>query len=134
MMCDFDVNGRAESTSNRDMAMLIVKTRETTSTGETAEIPLTHGKVAIVDAELYKELSKYNWTAKQAYGAWYAVRRVCKDHGDFTIYMHRQIMETPRGLLCHHKDRNSLDNRRAKLQNVTREQHGYIHKYNFHHV
>ncbi len=33
--------------------------------------------------------------------------------------MHRQIMQTPAGMVVDHKNRNKLDNTRANLRNVT---------------
>jgi len=39
-------------------------------------IPLTQGKVAIVDAADYERLSKYKWYAKKGWRTYYAVRGV----------------------------------------------------------
>ena len=83
-----------------------------------AFIALSGGKVAICDPEDKPGLDKFNWTVKICHGVMYAIRRVYKDHGDFTIYMHRQVMLTPKGMVCHHRNKNGLDNRKTNLRNL----------------
>lgn len=80
------------------------------------EIPLTRGKVALVDDEDFESLSRFKWQASQESGIWYARR------GHKTIRMHTQIMG---GLNVDHRNRNGLDNRRENLRFATRSQNGF---------
>lgn len=84
-------------------------------------IPLTQGKFAIVDAEDYDRLSRYKWCAVKAGGTFYAGR---KKNGIF-VRMHREILCVPKGIICDHKDRNGLNNRKSNLRFCTRAQNQY---------
>jgi len=79
-------------------------------------IPLTQGKVALVDACDYEELIKYKWCAIKGESTYYAVRR----DGRKTVKMHREIMNAPAGLVVDHREHNGLDNRKSKLRICTR--------------
>ena len=81
-------------------------------------IPLTKGKFALVDAEDYEELSKYKWYALRGKHTWYACRR---EKGKI-ILMHRQIMDTPQGMVVDHLNRDGWDNRQENLRNCTHAQ------------
>jgi hypothetical protein len=95
------------------------------------EIPLTQGKVAIVDDEDYPELAKYKWyAAKQRTGNFYAVRMppMVNKHRGTRISMHRVIIEPPEGMETDHINGNGLDNRRGNLRVVSsRENHQNLH-------
>ncbi|WP_060210534.1 HNH endonuclease [Sporosarcina koreensis] len=83
----------------------------------TKEIPLTKGKVAIVDDADYEELSKYSWYYED-HG--YACRR--KTFGYYEsrkVYMHREIMKEAEDKVVDHINRDGLDNRRANLRIVS---------------
>jgi hypothetical protein len=78
-------------------------------------IPLTRGQFAVVDAEDYLWLSKYQWFAKGTPGHYYAVR---KENGR-SIKMHRQIMNAPDHLVVDHIDHDGLNNRKENLRICT---------------
>jgi len=78
-------------------------------------IPLTQGKVTIVDAEDYKRLSKDKWYAANTGGKFYA----CRSIKQRTISMHREIMGEPKGMFVDHIDGNGLNNRRSNLRVCT---------------
>lgn len=84
-------------------------------------VRLTQGKVAIVDDEDYEELSKYGWYASDIHG-WYATRTVTVGGKQKTIFMHRQILESPKGKDIDHINHDGLDNRRENLRICTRSQ------------
>ena len=79
-------------------------------------IPLTKGKFALVDAEDYYRLAKYNWCASKAVGnTSYATGY----RGGKTIKMHRLIMGAPDHLVVDHIDHNGLNNTKANLRLCT---------------
>ncbi len=80
-------------------------------------IGLTQGKFALVDAADYDALSQYKWHLV-APGKLYAGRK----EGGKTIYMHRQIMQPPPGMLVDHINGNGLDDRRANMRICTNQQ------------
>ena len=77
----------------------------------TKKIPLTQGKFALVDAEDYERLMKYNWYAEYTCCQWKIGRRSNK-----IIYMSREIMGAPKGKEVMHKNHDGLDCRKANLQ------------------
>ncbi len=75
-------------------------------------IPLTKGKIAIVDAEDYEHLKQYKWYADIQTGRFYACRFANKKK----IYMHRYLTNPPDGLVVDHIDGNGLNNCRSNLR------------------
>lgn len=89
-------------------------------------LPLSQGKVALVDAHRFEELNRFKWSAtcnpdgrpnKTKVEKWYAVRR-CKITGA-RIYLHRVVAATPYGMVANHKCGNGLDCRESNLENIT---------------
>jgi len=91
------------------------------------EIPLTQGKVALVDDEDYEELSEYKWYALKVGNTFYAVRNSTKQENESgypaTICMHRQILGiilSP--LQVDHINGGGFDNRKSNLRITTQRQ------------
>jgi len=81
------------------------------------EIPLTQGKIAIVDDSDYQSLSKHKWYAHHHRNTFYARR---KEIGGKAIEMHHAIIGKPLpGKVTDHYDGNGLNNRRDNLRYVT---------------
>lgn len=93
-------------------------------------IPLTQGKVAIVDTKYVSYLRKFSWRAVRHKRSWYAKTTVMRYGKQVDISMHRLIAQTPKELVCHHLNGNSLDNRRANLLNMTKRGHTLHHAHN----
>ena len=84
------------------------------------EIPLTKGKIAIVDDDDYGELIKYKWCLS---GSGYAIRQSPRNHyARHLIHMHREINKTPVNMFTDHINHNRLDNRKENLRTVTTSQ------------
>lgn len=84
------------------------------------EIPVAHGKVALVDDEDHAWLSRYAWfDAGYGYACGWVNGRQCR--------MHRVIMGAGPGEAIHHKDGNRLNNQRGNLERMTRSEHTQMH-------
>ena len=85
------------------------------------EIPLTQGKIVLVDEEDFKYLNQFKWHAVKDLktGRFYAVKNIKKNGKWIKIYMHQEIMKTPRGMETDHINRNSLDNRKDNIRICT---------------
>ena len=79
-------------------------------------IPLTQGKYAVVDDEDFAKLNKYKWRALRGWSSFYAVRGIGKWPNQRQVYMHRLIMDAPKGQEIDHRNCNGLDNRRENLR------------------
>lgn len=90
-------------------------------------IPLDKGMFAIVDASWFERLSKYKWRAELFHASYYAVTDIVVRGHKKTLRMHRLIANTPPRKICHHRNHNSLDNRRENLLNVTKQEHNELH-------
>jgi hypothetical protein len=82
------------------------------------QIPLTQGKYAIVDADDYYRLAKFNWYAVPGNRTFYASKKMAQTN----INMHRLIMDAPKNLVVDHIDHNGLNNRKSNLRICTNAQ------------
>ena len=82
------------------------------------EIPLTQGKVAIVDDEDYDVLAKNKWMAlKSRKGVFYAARMITVGYKKQNLLrMHCVILPPTPGMTVDHIDRDGLNNRRSNLR------------------
>ena len=86
------------------------------------EIPLTQGKVALVDDEDYEWLNQCDWLHTPS-GSRSDAMRWSKEAGErVALYMHREIMAAPATVDVDHVDRDGLNNRRRNLRLATRSQ------------
>lgn len=90
----------------------------------TKMIPLTQGKFASVDDEDYEVLSRWKWYAyrRPEEEIYYAARNDWSSGKKKTIWMHREIMKTPKNQNCDHIHHDTLDNRKSQLRNCTPSQ------------
>lgn len=87
-------------------------------------IPLTKGKLALVDDEDFERISQYKWHIVNVYAGY---REWAKDKEGkwFTKKyhkMHRLILDAPEHLQVDHINGNALDNRKSNLRLVTNQQ------------
>jgi hypothetical protein len=95
-------------------------------------IKLTQGQVCKVDLADFEWLSQWRWYARwnDHTQSFYAARQSKYIDGkQHTIWMHREIMQAPKGMYVDHIFHDTLDNRRSKLRLATHSQnHGNISK------
>ncbi len=83
-------------------------------------IPLTQGRLALVDDEDFDELSKFRWSVCAGYACTHISRKI--DRRDRNVYMHRVILGASYGDKCDHISGDKLDNRRCNLRLATQQQ------------
>ena len=83
----------------------------------TAEIPLTQGRVAIVDRADLDKLAGLTWRAVCLNGHWYAQTSI--PGVEQPVFMHRYLTDCPAGKLVDHADGDGLNNRRANMRVCT---------------
>ena len=93
---------------------------------EIIAIPLTHGLVALIDAEDYKLVSKHKWHAKICAtrpGLIYAATNETQNGKQRTIRLHRLLLNIidPK-IFVDHINHNGLDNRKENLRICTNTQ------------
>lgn len=80
------------------------------------QLPLTQGKFAIVDDDVYEWASKYKWHAVRKKNSFYAVRNTERNPHQTKIHLHREIMSAPIGVMVDHINGDGLDNRRENMR------------------
>jgi hypothetical protein len=89
--------------------------RPPTPTGPTVKtIPLGDGFHTYVDAADFEWLNQWTWYVQDGY----AIRREKRKY----VYMHRQIMQPPEGMVVDHRNLNKLDNTRVNLRVCTQQE------------
>lgn len=93
------------------------------------EIPLTQGKVALVDDADYEWAAQFKWQAtvcrREPGDIWYATRGVWKNRRVVTLRLHREIAKRaglPASPRYDHRDGNGLNNQRANIRPCTSSQ------------
>lgn len=95
--------------------------------GRMKEIQLTQNKVALVDDD-FDLVDHFKWFPQKARNTWY-VRGYAKTDWAAKVFMHRLIMNAPRGVEVDHRDGNGLNNQRDNLRLVTPWQNKIAHRF-----
>lgn len=87
-------------------------------------ITLKNKRRVAVDNDDFEKVAKYKWycSSYNKGGCKYAVANIKVGGKTKTTYMHRLIMDAPKGMQVDHINHNGLDNRRSNLRLCTREQ------------
>lgn len=91
------------------------------------QIPLTKGLVALIDQVDFDLVNQYTWRAVKYHRSYYARGTLKANHKNRSCSMHRLISKTKAGDVCHHRNRDTLDNRRCNLVNMTKNDHKFLH-------
>lgn len=82
------------------------------------ELPLFNGGFALVDDEDYEWLSQFRWRSHKR-----GPRAKCYISANVknkTVYLHRLIMDAPKGMTVDHINQDPIDNRRCNLRLASR--------------
>ncbi len=75
----------------------------------TKQILLSQGKVALVSDHRFEFLNQWKWSAVKGKQTWYACRMDGRRPFRKHVYLHRIIMNAPRGLQVDHRDGDGLN-------------------------
>lgn len=95
------------------------------------EIPLTQGKIALIDDEDYDKVSSIKWYAIKHHRTFYARSGIPKKPGQKWrgyITLHSEIMQPPVGHFIDHIDGNGLNCCRNNLRICTSQQNSFNRK------
>lgn len=90
------------------------------------EIPLTQGKIALIDDDDYEKVNQYKWYAVKKNRTCYAVRAIYNKQTQKIKQqrMHRFIMNAPEGIEVDHREHPGTNNQKHNLRLATRKQNG----------
>lgn len=86
------------------------------------EIPLTKGKVALVDDDDFERVNAHKWTLRTQKGKSYAHRKLRVNGKQTSQYLHRFILGITGREQGDHKNGDGLDNTRGNLRRATQYQ------------
>lgn len=90
------------------------------------DLALSNGHSVIVDEADYEWLSQWRWYGKKDRVKVYAVRGIRLPGGKKpTLFMHRVILDAPKGMQVDHIDGNGLNNSRSNLRLCTLQQNAF---------
>jgi len=90
------------------------------------EIPLTQGKVALVDDEDFDRVNQYKWYVHRGGNNYYALTSTKIGGVKKIVAMHRFLLglSLNDGILTDHRNLNGLDNRQNNIRRCNRAQNG----------
>jgi hypothetical protein len=86
-----------------------------------SEMALVDGRRTLLDADDWESQGKFAWSSRRGskMDSRYAYRRVLIDGKRTFVYLHREIMNAPRGTHVDHINHDTLDNRKINLRVCT---------------
>jgi len=95
--------------------------------GDVVTLLLEDDQKVLLDLDDWNRLNIHRWFIRKSFSRPYCMRKYRNSHGEFYIRMHREVMGTPGNEITHHKNRNTLDNRKCNLENMLQKHHHHIH-------
>lgn len=96
-------------------------------TNTAVEINLTPSGVALIDIDDFEKVSIYQWRMDKSHG--YVYTNIAEPGKRLRkTYLHRYIMNPPKGMVVDHINRNKADNRKENLQIVTQAENASYQK------
>lgn len=88
------------------------------------QFPLSNGFYTVIDAEDLARISMYHWHARYCKPSRYAARTTSHSVGGVrtsveAIYLHRFLLDAPKGMQVDHRDGDTLNNCKSNLELVT---------------
>lgn len=96
-------------------------------TPPTIQLPLNDGFSVIIDLVDINLVLKYKWRVVKYQRSYYARSNFLQNGKTHSVSMHRLLGQTKAAQICHHRNRNTLDNRRSNLLNLTKKEHHFLH-------
>jgi hypothetical protein len=90
------------------------------------EIIISQKHKMIIDEANYSKLTPFLGYFSIISG--YAVINKKRNRKTSTFMVHRIITDCPKNKICHHKNRNKLDNRESNIEILTRREHALRHQ------
>ncbi len=88
-----------------------------------AELQLSNGRIAIIDAEDLAKVIRWRWHARYCKPLYYAARTTSTYPNHVrkvvSIYLHSFLKNPPKGMQVHHVNGDTLDDRKRNLEIVT---------------
>lgn len=91
-------------------------------------VPLSRGKFAMVDDEVFDMVSQFKWYLDSTSGIEYARRSFIKNGKKSSQRIHQLILDTPPGMQIDHIDMNGLNNQMSNLRISNKGQNGFNQK------
>jgi len=91
-------------------------------------VALSKGRFAVISLGSVGLVGAYHWKAIMWNFRWYAYSTRRIDGTRCRVAMHRLLADTPPGEVCHHYNKNSLDNRLGNLLNQMPRHHRELHR------
>lgn len=90
------------------------------------EVPLTQGKVALVDDDDFDRVMRHKWCAvfMPSGSHWYAKRGISQEGKTFNCFLHRFILGVPDGVKVDHENNDGLDCRKENMRVASSRQNG----------
>jgi hypothetical protein len=96
--------------------------------GELCKIFLTPKVFTLIDPEDFETVSRFHWRLRKSSHCFYVAAKIRRNGKTWYMKLHRLIALTSAEQDCHHINHNTLDNRRANLQNLSKIDHALAHQ------
>lgn len=100
------------------------------SQSNTVQVILNNDQVALIDRQDLARVYNFHWRAVKYHRSYYARSTYRKNNTHHSVSMHRLIAKTKATEICHHRNRNTLDNRSPNLLNMSKNDHQLLHQNN----